>query len=896
MALTPEEEAELAELEKQVSPELRALAAPPSGAAVDQPPTPGSEEKLGGIKAVYDRNWTPHGPGGQPISQTELDKQRDEAALQAEAERVAGMLDPRFSLVPQVLALQPATNDLQGDEAAKAKFEAGQRDVVTIYEPPVDVVRQQLLQNPALLRAISPDSVPTQQEIAGLTADSRLYEDASNWMYKQAQEAADAKGVKIARYRDTPWLTLDPKELAVKFDQAAPELANRAQAFILGVDDMGAAGAGRAVQEFAEPESRLTQPRLGVNESVPHPSAEVNAWTEETYPLEYGAGQAVGMLNPRGVFNQLWRGLQSGAGTLAQMAAKTRLGGLAGAAPAPVKAAAGVVADTAVGTAGAAAGQALQEGVDAAARGELPGADAAERIVGTAKTGGYLSAGGSVFGQLAGRGAEGIRDSPRFSGPRGPGAVRRTEANMEYRLGREPRLSGETRELVKRANATGDQAGDLLTEEIAGPIGKAARENTTRAEGRARAEVANAQRTPEGSAPLPMTHLQERSLERLRDHHQPQPGGGLHPVDDKHRGAAKVFNGLVEDVSTTPIEGAVKLDPDEAASFLGPRQRYQLLKKDIEAANQNAGKAATEKLDREAYLDTIKDSRARAAADEEIEASIEDIVGDVTPTPARRAAAEQQVLRELVEEASFTEVNGSLADYLRQRGVDAVYVKPRAYDARRADTLTKGLTDEDLAAAAKIDRQRRPLDGKKGGYDQLIKKGEAEVEKARAVEKSVAPGGDAFGPIAGLYQSHPGQKQLVDQVRALAEQTGTTAQLGRLRGLQETLAIQNRASFRGAQGQSRYAPTNFMDAAQLRFGFPALRALEGPLGPLRGGTAGRAALLGSETDDRQEGQEASARSRYGALRDQRLREIAAKKEADAKEDQRRQNETIQRRR
>jgi hypothetical protein len=631
----------------------------------------------------------------------------------------------------------------------------------------------------------------------------------------------------------------------------------------------------------------------------------LNAWEAQQNPLSYGAGQLHGAVGPGsnwGVADRVWKGVQEGGAWLAQAVAKTRQGGvLADLAPSWMKTAGGVLGDAATGGVAAATTQAGQEAVDTLGRrGELPDpAEAGERVRDVGLVGGGLSAGGSMLGRAVGAGAEAIRDSPRFSGPRGPGAVRRTEPNMEYRFGREPRLSGETKEIVKRANAAGDQPGDLLAEEIAPAIQGQAAQNTQVARGRARAEIANAQRTPEGAAPEPMSHLQEMSLERLRDHHQPLPGGGLHPVDDKHRAASKVFNGLVEDVSTTPIEGAVKLDPDEAASFLGTRHRYKLLKDDIEAANARTQGSKAEPIERDAYLKTIKDSRARAAADEEIEASIEDIVGDVTPTAARRASAEQQVLREMVEEGSFTEANGSLADYLRQRGIDAVYVKPRAYDARRADTLTKGLTDEDLSAAAKLDRQRRPLGGKKGGYDQLVKKGEADVAKAEDIEKSVAPGGDAFQPVAGLYQSRPGEKQLVDKVKSLADQSGTREQLDRLRGLQETLAIQNRASFRGPQGQTRspIAPQNLMDAAQLRFGFPALRALEGPLGPLRGGNAGRAALLGNSEDAQAQARaESGPRGRYQAIRDRRLKEIADAKGREEQERSQRQTETIQRRR
>lgn len=895
MALTPEEEAELAELEKQVSPELRALAAP-KGAAVDQPATPGSEEKLGGIKAVYGRDWTPYGPGGQPISQTDADKQRDEAAVQAEAERVAGMLDPRFSIVPQVLALQPATNDLQGDEAAKAKFEAGQRDPIVIYEPPVDVVRQQLLQNPALLRAVSPEEVPLEHEIAGLTADSTLYKTAADWMYKQAENAATERGLKVVRQSQAPWLTLDPKELKVRFDGS--ELANQAQAFVLGYDDMGAAGVGRAVQERMEPTSMLSQQtRLGVNASVPHPSAEVNAWTEEGYPLSYGAGQVAAMLNPRSIFNRLWSGLESGALASWGALAKTRAGGAVGSVmPSYAKSAAGAAGNAATGAAAAGSAQLAQESVDALGRGEPLAPGAGDRALDVAETGAYLGGGGSVLRRLSHVGADTIRNSPRFSGIRGPGAVGRTESNMEYRLGREPRLSSETRSLVKESNEGGYLPSDVLAEEIAGPVGKAAAQNARVSTDRGKAVQAAYQRSAEGGEMVPLQQVQEEALEKVRSHYQPQPGGGLRSVNDRPPPAQKVLNTLVDDVSTAPVKGASKLDPDEAENFLGTRARYKLLQRDIEASRE-ASKAPRAPIQRDEFLQTI-DSRKRAAVEEELDAAIDDIVGDVTPTPARRAKVEQEVLREFVDEASFREANGTLGDYLRQRGIDAVYVTPRKLDARRTDKLIELLAkDDDLAQAATRDRGQFKVGGKQGGYNEMLAQQGAEAARHKQIAEDVAPGGNAFQPIAGLYQPQLGEKQLLDKVRSLAEQSGVSNQLDRFRNLQETLAIQNRASFRGPQGQTRYAPTNFADAAYLRGAFPALKALEGPLGPLRGGTAARPAVMGGdETNEAQYRGEASARSRYGALRDQRLREIAAEKDAKAKDEERRATEKIQRRR
>jgi hypothetical protein len=484
---------------------------------------------------------------------------------------------------------------------------------------------------------------------------------------------------------------------------------------------------------------------------------------------------------------------------------------------------------------------------------------------------------------------------------------------MEYRFGREPRLSGETKEIVKRANAAGDQPGDLLAEEIAPAIQDAAQGNTRAARVEADIERRAYQATPEGSAAQPVSHLERMSLEKLRDYHQPQPDGSLRPVGKGFREAQQVFNRHIDGVSLEPAKGAVELSADEASAFLGTRQRYQLLKDDIEKAT--AKRNATP-IDRKAYLESV-DPKQRAAIDEELQASIDDLLPldksgapkSVDERTAQYKAAEQQALRERVDaEMTLEPFGGSLGEYLRQRGIKTVYVKPAAYDARRTDTLVGELKDPDLIEAAKYDRQQFPKKGEsgqrgsedgRGGYELMRRRQDSRISKAEEVEKSVAPGGDAFQPVAGLYQSRPGEKQLVDKVKSLADQSGTREQLDRLRGLQETLAIQNRASFRGPQGQTRspFAPQNMMDAAQLRFGFPALKALEGPLGPLRGGNAGRAALLGNSEDaDAQARAESGPRGRYEAIRDRRLKEIADAKGREEQERSQRQTETIQRRR
>lgn len=826
-----------------------------------------------------------------------------------DAEVVAGQLDPRFDLMPQALALQPATTHPGGDEAARAETERAGRapDVAYAYEPPVSVVQKQLIENPAFLRMLRPSAPPGLDEIGALNSTSPLYQDAANYMWRKTAEAAAQSGRKVYRYSQLPWLWGDEPnarggaaagepsggvldQLRLKLGGASKPAVDAANAFVMGVDDTAALGVVRAGQETARPETQLSggSDTMGVNEATPQQTKDVNRWTAEQSPVAYGGGQVLGMLAPWGIADRVFQGVSKGGRYVAEAIAKTRLGGLAGPAARAVGRAGLDAASGGVAAGVTEAGQqAVDIGAEAAQTGEAPSldrlAEAGERVKDAGTSGAKWGAGGSLVASATRGGAEHIRDSPRFSSEKGPGAVRRTEPNLDWRLRRTitgPRLNDETKAVVGQAARAGDQPGDILAERIASPIRDVAAADTRKAREGALAERRNYQATAEGSTPQAATHLERMSLEKLRDHHQPQPDGSLRPVDETYRDAQRVFNRHIESVSLEPTKGAIELSPDEAGAFLGSSARYKLIESDIKAAGERAATAPKATIERDSYLKTIKDSRARSAADEEIEASIEDIVGDRTPTAAAYAKAEQQVLRERVEEEAFAEANGSLGEYLKQRGVDKVYVRPAAYDARRTDSIVEGLKDPDLIEAAKYDRQQFRKGGERGGYELLRRGQEEKIAKAEKVEKRVAPDGDAFGPVAGLYNSRPGEKQLVDDVRALADRAGVRQQLDQLRGLQETQAIANRSNAIGPTGsRNLWSPATWLDVGQLH-AFPVLKALEGPIGPLGAGKAGRAALVGQ--DAAAPAGEPSARSRYEAARDRKLKELAAERD-DEKE-------------
>lgn len=827
MALTPEEEAELAELEKQVGPEfLRA------GGSV----TPAPENSLG-VTGVINQ------PAAEPSHE------------ESEVGRIASALDPRFDLIPQGLALLPGTNDPRGDEAAIHAYKAGTAGPVKFaYEPPVAVVRKQLLENPNMLRLLRSDP-PSPEEIAGMDESSPIYQDAANYMWARTSEEAAKKGHTVYRYSKMPWgqendVAGGLGTLGLKLGGAMQPIQDIKDTFVLGFDDTATLGAARAAQETLVPEQKMNVPGnvdvMGLDESAPQKTADLNQWQMEESPIAYGAGQVAGAVvgAPRKIYNLILEG----GDELSKLVAKTRLGALADSAP-WVRGAAGLGGEVAAGAVEAAGTQAGQEAVDMVnpnTRG--PVLEAGERVLDTGESAALWSLGGAGLGRLAGFGADAIRNADRFGG-----AVGRTESSLSYGplsplLG--PSLSGETKDIVRRANREGNEAGDYIAEKIAPAIQGKAAEHTKRAIGRERSETANFHQTTEGQAELPVTHLQQASLERLRAHHQPQAGKQPHPVDDRFRPAQKVFNRLIDDVSFEPIEGAVKLSPDEAGAFLGGSWRYKLLKDDIEGAAAKAKGASPEPIERDGYLRTIKDKRARDAAEEEIDASIDDILGDANPTAAAYERAEQQVLRERVEEESFIEATGgTLGDYIRARGKDAVYVRPRGYDAKRTETLIKGLGDEELVEAAKLDRQQRPMDGKKGGWEERRKKHADDIAKAKATEESIAPKESAFEAVASHADKRAGDKERADVLRRLADETGTRGDLDRLRNLVDARNIQRQAWFRSPKNSPRgFGVQNIGDAAMLR-AFPVLRALE-PGGDVTGGMMSRMALMGQIEDEK----------------------------------------------
>lgn len=824
-------------------------------------------------------------------------EQAKKLAGEQTASALVRQLDPMLPLQPQALAVQPATTHPGGDEAAAAEWASGRLDnpngIVAVYEAPAARVRERLMEDPSLFQALGYDAPMSAEDVVNIQPEDPIVQSFNDFEWRRVADAASKAGKTAYRYSRAPFMqggehggVLDTLGAKAKFG-ALPAL-DSATRFVMGYDEAANFGAasraaesglldgegGNAFGKPAEPGVVPGSVKLdvgGKNEAVGlaggRGTAEDLDVLREEGPGMVAAGNVMGAAP--GVVKSLAKGAVGAVSRTGGEAVERGLAALEHWNPAnslwdwvtnggkgwiskTANPALKLGSDVLHASGGAAADQLVREGVRAGA--ELAGtgetsvtaSGAFDRGVDAAKHGALL---GGAFGgvsRLASGGRQLVED--RFP------HIEAAEPHLQWGASSVvtgPRLVPETRELVRDARRRKVSPVGALAEEVAPAIGETAAQGTKTARGRRDAERGNFQNTPEGVARQPASHLERASLEELRSAHQPLPDGSLKPVDNSHREAQRVFNRHVAGVSLEPVEGAIELSAAEAGAFLDARARYKLLKEDIEAAKGKSASAPKEDIQRDAYLKTIKDSRARAAADEEIEASIEDIVGDRTPSPAARAKAEQTVLREMVEEASFAEANGPLADYLKQRGKDKVYVTPEAYDAKRTDRILDGLKNQKLKDAAEYDRDQFTKGGERGGYSLDRRRQDRAVKKAEDTEKAVAPDGDAFKSVVRHGFPRAGDERDVAAMQEVAGQAGPEVRekLDKIRSLNSALDVTGRAWFAGKEGgkQGLLSLGNQADAASLR-AYPVLRSLD-TMGGLSRGGAGRLETLGKGNEE-----------------------------------------------
>ncbi len=283
---------------------------------------------------------------------------------------------------------------------------------------------------------------------------------------------------------------------------------------------------------------------------------------------------------------------------------------------------------------------------------------------------------------------------------------------------------------------------------------------------------------------------------QLRTHFAPSQNGKLKAVGTKEAGrkTKEIFNQQIAGVTTKPTEGAIELTIDEAEAFLGPHWQQKAFKS---AGAPRRG-------------------------------------GDTAAT------------------------GGGFSDAMKRRGVERVYVVPERYNAMHHESLIKKLkpgsednqANRELGALQKSAYQDR--DARAGGaWSKMQAEHESWISKAKGEEELVAPGGDAHRALTSLEEQRAGELPLLTAARAAADRAGVREQLDQFRMLSPMGNLQSQASVRKPSGIGG-APTMWgaanaaADAGMLRFGYPAMKALEGPLGPLSRGKAGRVGTVGRD--------------------------------------------------
>lgn len=827
---------------------------------------------------------------------------------QAPAGPDPGQLDPNLPLLPQALATQPGSTHPQGDEAAAAEYMrsggASAKGSVMVYEPPLAIVKKRILDNPGLLRSLGYDEIqPAPEDIVAMDASSEFYQAVADDMWRKAADEAAKAGKTAYRYSKMPAFQNAGaggvlNSLALTVGGGVKPALEGVNAFVMGVDDTAAFGALRGAEEAVNGE--LATPSAGetVGGIQPAPAEQYHAQTIEQHPVAYGVGQGIGALIPWSASNRLYEFVATGGkGARAAMAASKGRTLLNRTLDAGSR-----------GALGGAATGAVQEGVDVASEayrtGEGPTedrlAEAGERVKAAGRESGIFGVGGEVAGRALGSANDWFRHGPRYDGV--PGRLER--AGVEFSPTKGPQSPPGVQRAVEKGRELDVKPGDVIASEIAPAIKGAADERVKGTIERITERKRSYFKTREGQQLLPVTNLIDRSVQILRRKHQPGPGG-VEPIDLRaHEQVKRTLNSQAASVSTKPVEGAIPLSPEEADEFLSESVKAPLRsKKKAPAAGgggareldpddlaaRSAVKHGGERMRKKLREPPFPMSQGYKEFTEQLEFLLDapridgDVlrevdqlatnfklrdneynhVQDALYPPEPRRARKDPIREAVAGRGPVADGPTPLATDLRRRGVETVYVVPRRYDAERHQELLNDLRGsrqeqqtyrelQELDEAARMDRDARTLDGKPGGWSALQEEHEKWLAEEKGLEKIVAPGGESYRVLAGHGDQKTGEMLSVQALRKAADTAGVREQLEQIRMLDPLQQLQkesNFAHFRTSKGTERGVVNSAVDFLAPRI-FGVTRRLEGPSGPIRGGTGGKAGLVGRDESEK----------------------------------------------
>ena len=817
-------------------------------------------------------------------------------------EQVKRKLDPSVPVQPQVLSIQPATTHPKGDQAAKDEWIRGElsnpNGLVVVYDAPAQTVRQKIMEDPQILKALGFEMPLTPDAVATIQSGDAIHQAYNDYMWRQVAEAGVKAGKTPYRYSKAPWMqsggasgVLDT--LGTKLKAGALPALDTATAFVMGHDDLANFGlAGQAARAGAFDDDEYTTAKKAENAKKYPPRAtaipgakpigggkdemvggvadgdyadQMDAIREE-HPLAVKAGQVVGAVP--GAVEAVGKAV-AGAGAKAVGAALPAAKGAAQA----VEGAVGrgleqlshwnpanslwewitTKTPTAVpgGLGASVLGAAKTIGTGAAAAGAHQlgneAVKAGAELASTGETGSTVrGAAGRVLdaakmGALATAPAAGLQAGANVhanwvaEGRRYQGLPRQLqELGVEPRLGSGFAPNAAVREATETARQRGVKPIDVFAEKLEKPIAEATKAQDAEVKLAVKADNQRYYQTSEGRLKLPAENLTHTSLDLLRQRMASEKAG-------------KAPRAVGTPNAQNPVRG--------------------IFNSNIQAVSTTESKGAIRLTGEEAqaFLDPMWRRQALRAVQ----------------TGKRQGRPGAAPVKGGSREFDPAEIEAGGEEVARTLKGREIWVTPRRYDAQHHETAIRMLrkksaesqNDRDLKQlhqAALRDRDARPFDGKAGGWSAKQAEHEKAIAGAKDITRRVAPTGRADGTykaIERVAKVRPGQSKDLDAVKAMADRAGVAETLKNARTLDPLERLNTRIS-QGELGKVRapWSPTSAFDQSNLRIAYPITRALQRSKALRRGDTA---RLVGAATADkaadaRREQREAEEKKTYAA--------------------------------
>lgn len=202
----------------------------------------------------------------------------------AKLEAIKGKLTGSLAVVPQVLAMQPATGHPEGDEKAEEEWVRGDLSnpagTVVVYDAPASTVRQKLLEQPELFRALGQDQPLSPEAVMAIKPGDSLVDAYNDMSWRKTADAAVQAGKTPYRYSKAPWMQsgngaglLDT--LSTKIQAAGNPIGAGVQAFIMGHDETAMFGSGTSQRESGAAQAPLAEAQAKYGRGTAPPPTSV---------------------------------------------------------------------------------------------------------------------------------------------------------------------------------------------------------------------------------------------------------------------------------------------------------------------------------------------------------------------------------------------------------------------------------------------------------------------------------------------------------------------------------------------------------------------------------------------------------------------------------------------